>query len=417
MSSSTYLCDGCHKSQQNSNFYAHVRLCRNLYLYECSTCDGQKIYWEKDMKEHEGHKTIEHLSIVEQKRKIKEYNPKTSSIFGKDKESISELEAQICNLKRNADEFKLESEQLRKRIKILEESKETPNYAIKDMTFITQSGQANIYRAMLQNVKSDVLVDNKPIIIKEFNKERDWAEEQVAQNQVNHLDGVRKFHPEIEIKYMKRWIMVFDYYDGTLDQLAMTTTHINNLTRHIFLNMAKTLEGLHDRNIVHMDIKPGNFFYNILSNASSKLIQVFIGDFGLAKFTDSTTRIPNAGTKCFKAPEVYNSGGACLSSDIYSLGMSFLVLLCHVHYDTVLKTLYSTAISTVASTTNNNTNNNSSRITTGYNPAVVTIALAQLYQYGKKEVYNTYLTMINEMLTYELEKRPTINQVIKRLTV
>ena len=73
---------------------------------------------------------------------------------------------------------------------------------------------------------------------------------------------------------------------------------------------------LHNRNVMHRDIKPDNLFIS-----ESGVIK--LGDFGLAVQLEHSCsrRNTTCGTSMYMAPEVYGSG-ACLKSDVWSLGIS-----------------------------------------------------------------------------------------------
>ena len=78
------------------------------------------------------------------------------------------------------------------------------------------------------------------------------------------------------------------------------------------------LSYLHNRNVMHRDIKPDNLF--ISENGVIKL-----GDFGLAVQLDHSCsrRNTRCGTSWYMGPEVYEEE-ACLKSDVWSLGISVI---------------------------------------------------------------------------------------------
>ncbi|MDO4544001.1 MAG: protein kinase [Clostridia bacterium] len=82
----------------------------------------------------------------------------------------------------------------------------------------------------------------------------------------------------------------------------------------IGIDISKGLELCAKRNIIHRDIKPQNIFVN--DYGCYKL-----GDFGIAKASEHTTRGTKTGTFGYMAPEVYRALPYNATIDIYSLGM------------------------------------------------------------------------------------------------
>ncbi len=88
---------------------------------------------------------------------------------------------------------------------------------------------------------------------------------------------------------------------------------------HILRECLAGLAALHQRNIVHGDIKPSNIM--LKRTASTKVI-----DYGSA-FEISRPRVMPAWTPRYAAPEVIASGNFELNSDLASLGYVFLELI------------------------------------------------------------------------------------------
>jgi NIMA (never in mitosis gene a)-related kinase len=83
----------------------------------------------------------------------------------------------------------------------------------------------------------------------------------------------------------------------------------------IFVQVVLAISHLHERHILHRDLKPQNVF--LTSNGIVKL-----GDFGVAKSLSSTTDLARTlcGTPYYFAPELWNSAPYSWAADIYSLG-------------------------------------------------------------------------------------------------
>ncbi|MBQ1821542.1 MAG: protein kinase [Clostridia bacterium] len=80
------------------------------------------------------------------------------------------------------------------------------------------------------------------------------------------------------------------------------------------VDICRALELCSHYKIIHRDIKPQNIFVNELGDYK-------LGDFGIAKTSDHTTRATKAGTFGYMAPEVYLSKPYNASVDICSLGL------------------------------------------------------------------------------------------------
>lgn len=81
-----------------------------------------------------------------------------------------------------------------------------------------------------------------------------------------------------------------------------------------FAQMSLALYYLHERRILHRDLKPQNIFL--------KAGRVRLGDFGIAKVLDSTKDFANTliGTPYFMSPELFKNKPYSYESDIWALG-------------------------------------------------------------------------------------------------
>ena len=78
------------------------------------------------------------------------------------------------------------------------------------------------------------------------------------------------------------------------------------------------MKHIHDRRILHRDLKTQNLFINV--NAGKKTIK--IGDFGVSKILSSTMECAKTaiGTPYYLSPELCNNQGYNNKSDIWALG-------------------------------------------------------------------------------------------------
>lgn len=120
---------------------------------------------------------------------------------------------------------------------------------------------------------------------------------------------------------------VMPFFDGG-DLLSRSPELRGNMEfmEHTFMRMLDCVDELHQRGIMHRDIKPQNFLVN--SQA------IVVSDFGLCCEDDSSTGNTRttqlAGTHGYIPPEFFTPGGfrdAEPCADVYMLGKSFYVML------------------------------------------------------------------------------------------
>ncbi|WP_102144046.1 serine/threonine-protein kinase PknH/PknJ [Mycobacterium hubeiense] len=140
-------------------------------------------------------------------------------------------------------------------------------------------------------------------------------------------------HPNIVSVYSRGetdgqlWIAM-QFVDGTdADAALRAGTMTPARAVHIVAEVAKGLDYAHRHNVVHRDIKPGNF---LLSGPVGDTERVLLADFGIARALDDvglTATGALIATMAYAAPEVLAGTGIDGRSDVYSLGCSLFRLL------------------------------------------------------------------------------------------
>lgn len=135
--------------------------------------------------------------------------------------------------------------------------------------------------------------------------------------------GYQLEHPHIcrtlgweQVPGLGRCILL-EYIDGlTLKEFMEQGKLTGTLARKLIVELCSALQYLHSKQIIHRDLKPCNILITHNGN-NVKLI-----DFSLSDCDDyDVLKIP-AGTRCYLAPEVLQSGTMPdLRADIYSLGV------------------------------------------------------------------------------------------------
>ena len=93
----------------------------------------------------------------------------------------------------------------------------------------------------------------------------------------------------------------------------------------IILNLCGGIKAIHNKNMIHRDLKPGNIFI-------SDNYKIKIGDFGISKILDETNYAQTfAGTLLYMAPEMINGDKYTNKVDIWALGC-IIYELCTLDY-------------------------------------------------------------------------------------
>lgn len=156
--------------------------------------------------------------------------------------------------------------------------------------------------------------------------------------------------------------------------------------------VARALEYLQTKSIVHRDIKLGNMLLQSPATGELNKVGIVLCDFGLSTYapspTKSTTHI--VGTRAYIAPEVYQGDGACFASDIWSLGVTlFHCLTARAPFEADL---------------------------TEEQEAKICVRAFRWRSSELKSVSRDMRLLVSEMIQLDPSKRPTPSEVITRVT-
>ncbi len=201
---------------------------------------------------------------------------------------------------------------------VLKENDYVGSYKI--LAKIGEGGMAAVYKALQPSLKRTVVIKN----LKDPNRE-------IITRFKNEAYLSASFHQEnlaaiYDFIYSGRaYFLVMEYVDGEdlrtiIDYMAPLPPALAAL---ITLDIARGLEYIHTRNIIHRDIKPGNILLSY--GGDVKLI-----DFGIAR-DEISTRLTLTGmivgTPAYMAPEQANDGTLNARSDLFSLGILLYEML------------------------------------------------------------------------------------------
>lgn len=200
--------------------------------------------------------------------------------------------------------------------------------------FIVQKviGEGSYGRAVLcKQISNNKLVVIKEISLKKLTEQeqRDaWKETKVL-SLLHHPNIIAYYGCFLQNNVLH---IVMEYADnGDLSEEIRKSLNNNqhfdeDKILNWFVQICLALKHLHDRKILHRDLKNQNIF--LLKDNTAKL-----GDFGIAKMLSSTSQMSNTaiGTPYYLSPEICQGKAYNMKSDIWSLGC-ILYELCTLHH-------------------------------------------------------------------------------------
>lgn len=133
----------------------------------------------------------------------------------------------------------------------------------------------------------------------------------LLENEFNKLEMLKEynFFPKV-IEYNKNEnYLLFEYIEGI--SLKNKTFFSKENTMKFLINLCNILEVLHNKNIIHCDLKPNNIMID-------KYGKMYLIDFGVSKMLNEEV---NYASILFCSLEQIKEKKACVYFDIYSLGM------------------------------------------------------------------------------------------------
>ena len=119
----------------------------------------------------------------------------------------------------------------------------------------------------------------------------------------------------------ERPYLVMAYADqGTLADLVELSPLTRAQAVSVITQVGRGLTALHDRGVLHRDVKPANVLFRTVENGRGAHIVAMLGDLGLGKAMDMSSRLTMAGgTPSYVAPEQALGEGLDARADQFSL--------------------------------------------------------------------------------------------------
>ena len=129
------------------------------------------------------------------------------------------------------------------------------------------------------------------------------------------------------LKERKESSLALNGYQGKFHEMKHLPYLEESVVIGFFRQICEALQYLHERKILHRDLKSKNIF---LSNQNST---IKLGDFGISRFLNSTTELAQTaiGTPYYLSPEICESKPYHFKSDIWALGCVLYELLTLQH--------------------------------------------------------------------------------------
>ncbi|XP_045340364.1 serine/threonine-protein kinase 33 isoform X4 [Leopardus geoffroyi] len=175
--------------------------------------------------------------------------------------------------------------------------------------------------------------------IKKVNKDKAGSSAvKLLEREVNILKSVKHehiIHLEQVFETPKKMYLVMELCeDGELKEILDRKGHFSeNETRWIIQSLASAIAYLHNKDIVHRDLKLENIMVksSFTDDNNEMNLNIKVTDFGLAVKKQGRSEAmlqTTCGTPIYMAPEVINAHDYSQQCDIWSIGVIMYILLC-----------------------------------------------------------------------------------------
>ncbi|EFC40529.1 Serine/Threonine kinase [Naegleria gruberi] len=205
----------------------------------------------------------------------------------------------------------------------------------KIIRIIGEGGFGIIFECQVLNTPEEPNVAIKTIATGKNSIQKPTQDAENEANLVKQLDhqNVVKIYDtfQVDTEHSSMFCIVMELYKG--DVMSIISESIKSATTiplpiiwKIISQTTQALNYVHSQQVMHRDIKPQNIFIR-RRDIDSNLIEVVLGDFGIAKENAHTTKNTYAGSLCYISPELLLNQPYGFATDMYSLGVTLYQLL------------------------------------------------------------------------------------------